>query len=77
MLDNLKAKTNIDKFKVTGKKMEQKKYYRTSQYPGNLKTTSLKELRAKDPGEVLRKAVKQMLPGNKLRPGMLKRLIIK
>ena len=69
--------TNVKKIKITGKKLDQKKYFRVSQYPGGLKTTALKELIAKDPGEVLRKAVKQMLPGNKLRPGMLKRLIIK
>jgi large subunit ribosomal protein L13 len=68
---------NIKDFKVTGKKMDQKKYYRVSQYPGGLKSVLLKDLKAKNPGEVLKKAVKQMLPGNKLRPGMMKRLIIK
>ena len=68
---------NAAKVKITGKKLEQKKYYRVSQYPGGLKTTTLEELMAKKPGEALKKAVKQMLPNNKLRPGMLKRLIIK
>ncbi|MDD4902200.1 MAG: 50S ribosomal protein L13 [Patescibacteria group bacterium] len=68
---------NADKVKITGKKLQQKKYYRVSQYPGGLKETSLEELMAKKPGEALKKAVKQMLPNTKLRPGMLKRLIIK
>jgi large subunit ribosomal protein L13 len=68
---------NADKVKITGKKLQQKKYYRVSQYPGGLKETSLEELMAKKPGEALKKAVKQMLPNNKLRPGMLKRLTVK
>jgi large subunit ribosomal protein L13 len=68
---------NADKVKITGKKLQQKKYYRVSQYPGGLKTTTLEELMAKDPGEALKKSVKQMLPDNKLRPGMLKRLTFK
>ena len=68
---------NLAKVKITGKKLQQKKYYRVSQYPGGLKTTTLEELLAKNPGEALKKSVKQMLPNNKLRPGMLKRLIIK
>jgi large subunit ribosomal protein L13 len=68
---------NADKVKVTGKKLQQKKYYRVSQYPGGLKTTTLEELMAKKPGEAIKKSVKQMLPNNKLRPGMLKRLIVK
>jgi large subunit ribosomal protein L13 len=68
---------NADKVKITGKKLVQKKYYRVSQYPGGLKTTTLEELMAKDPGAAIKKSVKQMLPNTKLRPGMLKRLIIK
>jgi large subunit ribosomal protein L13 len=68
---------NAAKVKITGKKLEQKKYYRVSQYPGGLKTARLEELMAKDPGLALKRAVKQMLPNTKLRPGMLKRLIIK
>lgn len=68
---------NVGKIKITGKKLTQKKYYRVSQYPGGLKTTTLEELMAKNPGDALKKSVKQMLPDNKLRPGMLKRLVIK
>jgi large subunit ribosomal protein L13 len=68
---------NADKVKITGKKLVQKKYYRVSQYPGGIKEVGLDELMAKNPGDALKKAVKQMLPPTKLRPGMLKRLIIK
>jgi len=65
---------NIDKVKITGRKMEQKKYYRHSGYPGALKTTPLKKLFERSPAEVLRKAVWGMLPGNKLRSEQIKRL---
>ncbi len=61
---------------VTGKKEEQKKYYRHSGYPGGFKQETLKELRARKPEEVVRHAVKGMLPSNKLRDTMLKRLFI-
>jgi len=65
---------NVDKIKVTGKKMEQKKYYHYSGYPGGMKETSLKKLFEKSPTEVLRKAVFGMLPKNKLRAEQIKRL---
>ncbi len=68
---------NAAKVKITGKKLQQKKYYRVSQYPGGIKETRLEEIMAKNPGDALKKAVKQMLPPTKLRPGMLKRLVIK
>ena len=58
---------NADQIKTTGNKLEQKKYYRHSGYPGGLKTTTLAELLAKKPTEVIRKAVSGMLPKNKLR----------
>jgi len=69
--------TNLDKIKFTGKKLEQKKYYHYSGYPGGLKETELKELFTKNPQEVLRKAVYQMLPKNRLRQHMIKRLTFK
>lgn len=69
--------TNADKVKVTGKKLIQKKYYRASQFPGGLKTIPMWTVMEKNPGEVILRAVKQMLPATKLRPDMLKRLIIK
>ena len=69
--------TNINKLKFTGKKLEQKKYYRYSGYPGGLKTTKLKELFGNNPQEVLKKAVYNMLPKNRLRQHMIKRLTFK
>jgi large subunit ribosomal protein L13 len=57
---------NAEKVKVTGKKMEQKKYYSHSGYPGGLKERTLKELLAKKPEEVIRKAVWGMIPKNRL-----------
>lgn len=68
--------SNIDKLKYTGKKLEQKEYYRYSGYPGGLKTTKIKELVDNNPGEILRRAVRKMLPETRLRKGMMKRLII-
>lgn len=68
---------NIEKIRVTGKKMEQKKYYRHSGYMGGLKETPLKKLFEKDPAEVLKKAVWGMLPKNKLRNEQIKRLKFK
>ncbi len=69
--------SNINKLKLTDKKLEQKKYYRYSGYPGGLKELNLKKLFKKDPEEVLKKAVYQMLPKNKLRQHMIKRLTFK
>lgn len=68
--------TNLDKLRFTGKKMEQKIYHRHSGYLGGLKTIPMKRVWADRPKEVLRKAVKQMLPKNKLLNGRMKRLKI-
>lgn len=68
---------NVADMKFTGKKFEQKEYHHFSGYIGGLKTKKMSEVFANDPGEVLKKAVRDMLPPTKLRPGMLKRLIIK
>lgn len=65
---------NVDKLKFTGKKLEQKKYYRHSGYPGGLKEIPLKKLFQQRPQQVLRKAVWGMLPKNKLRKKQIKRL---
>ncbi len=65
---------NADQLKVTGQKLEDKKYYRHSGYPGALKEASLKEVMAKDSTKAIEKAVKGMLPVNKLRDERLKRL---
>ena len=67
---------NFKAVKITGNKMEQKEYYKHSGYPGGLRTTKLKNLWEKNPAEALRLAVYGMLPKNKLRPKMIKRLKI-
>lgn len=69
--------TNIREVKITGKKLEQKKYYRHSGYLGSLKERRLGELFEKDPAEVFRKAVLRMLPATKLRAKQMKRLEIR
>ena len=61
----------------TGKKLEQKKYFRYSGYPGGLKETKLKDLNESRPSEVLKRAVREMLPPVKFRDNMLRRLIIR
>lgn len=68
---------NVSKMKFTGKKLEQKKYYKYSGYPGGLKETKLGKLMDEKPQEVLKRAVREMLPPVKFRKAMLKRLIIR
>ena len=65
---------NVDKMKFTGKKLKKKKYYWHSGYPGGLKERTLEEMFKKDPKWVLREAVLGMLPKNRLRKRMIKRL---
>ncbi|MCD6270554.1 50S ribosomal protein L13 [bacterium] len=67
---------NIGKIKVSKKKMKRKVYYRHSGYPGGLKKISAEELFSKNPAIVLKKAVYGMLPKNKLRDKLIKRLKI-
>ena len=67
---------NAKSVAVTGKKEEQKTYARHSMYPGGFKSETLRELRQRKPEEIIRHAVKGMLPDNKLRATMLKRLYI-
>lgn len=68
------AVINTDKIKVTGRKLKQKIYYRHSGYPGGLKARRLEEMMVNDSREVVRQAVYGMLPKNKLRDKMIKRL---
>lgn len=68
---------NIKKVKLTGKKMDQKTYYSHSGYSGGLKEKKMKDVWQNDPAEVLRRAVKEMLPKTRLRNDMMKRLIVK
>jgi len=65
---------NTDKIKVTGRKMKQKIYYNHSGYPGGLKETRLEEAMEKDSRQVIRRAVYGMLPKNKLRDKIIKKL---
>ena len=67
---------NCDKVKVTGKKMQDKKYYRHSGWVGGLKTTVLSDMMAEKPERVLMAAVRGMLPKNRLGRAMLKKLKI-
>ncbi len=66
---------NIKDVKFTGRKLNEKKYYHHSGYPGGLKKVSLKKVFEKNPEEVLKRAVYGMLPKNKLRDKYIKRLV--
>jgi len=65
---------NTDKIRLTGKKEDQKVYYHHSGYPGGIKEISYKKAMEKDSREVIRKAVYGMLPKNKLRDRVIKKL---
>ena len=67
---------NIKNLKFTGKKLEQKIYYKHSGYPGGLRKRTLEEAFKKDPKNVLRQAVLGMLPKNRTRAKIIKRLKI-
>ena len=68
--------TNIEKIKFTGKKIDNKKYYRHTGYPGGIKTTSPSLLMKNKPEEILKLAVKRMLPGGPLAKKQLSKLKI-
>ncbi len=65
---------NADKIIVTGNKLENKKYYRHSLYPGGLKTKFFKDIMEKNPEFIIENAVKGMLPKNKLGKKIFKKL---
>jgi len=65
---------NAEKIILTGKKEEQKRYYKHTGYIGNLKTKTVPELRVKNPGKIIENSVYGMLPKNKLRDQFMKRL---
>jgi large subunit ribosomal protein L13 len=67
---------NAEKIAVTGNKLDDKIYYRHSGYPGGLKERTLREQLSRRPEEVLRKAVKGMLPRNRLARQQLTKLKI-
>ena len=65
---------NTDKLKFTGNKLEGKKYYWHSGYPGGIKERTLREFMERDSKEVFRMAVYGMLPKNKLRDKLIRKL---
>ena len=65
---------NAQQIKVTGNKLAQKRYYRHSNYPGGLKEESLEALLARKPEAVIERAVKGMLPQNRIGRAMIKKL---
>lgn len=67
---------NAKEVKTTGRKELLKKYTNYSGYPGGLRTRTLKEIREQDPREIITHAVMGMLPKNKLRAQMMKRLYV-
>lgn len=67
---------NLDALKITGTKKANKEYFYHTGHPGGLTTTTLGKMMEKNPGEAFRRAVYGMLPKNKLRASMIKRLIM-
>ena len=67
---------NVDQIKFTGNKFQNKKYYRHTGYPGGIKEITPEKLHKKKPGEVLKLAVKRMLPGGVLGKKQLTKLKI-
>lgn len=68
--------TNADKIKLTGNKVQDKQYYRHSGYPGGIKSMNAEEMLEKKPEMVIMKAVRGMLPKNRLGRQMIKKLKI-
>lgn len=68
--------TNVGELKVTGRKMEQKKYHHHTGHPGGLRTKTMGQMWEKNPADVLRAAVSRMLPKNSHRKNRLMRLKI-
>jgi large subunit ribosomal protein L13 len=68
---------NSAKIQITGNKKKQKAYHHFSGYPGGISSRSLEELMKIDPDRVIKEAVYGMLPKNKLRDRMMKRLVVK
>ena len=65
---------NIEHIKFTGKKFQNKKYYKHTGYPGGIKEITPEKLKEKKPGEALKLAVKRMLPGGPLAKKQLTKL---
>lgn len=67
---------NASRLRVTGKKLQQKQYVRHSGYPGGLRAETLERLLARRPEEVIRRAVRGMLPRNRLGERMIRKLYV-
>ena len=67
---------NAEKFKVTGKKLDQKTYFRHSKYVGGVKETTLREMAEKKPERVVEMAIKGMLPKGPLGSQMYRKLFV-
>jgi large subunit ribosomal protein L13 len=67
---------NAKDVKTTGNKEKKKEYYRHSGYPGGFRRETLEKLRIRKPNEVIRHAVAGMVPQNRLKASMLKRLYV-
>lgn len=67
---------NAKEIELTGNKWDQKKYYRHSQYPGGLRTTTAKEMNAAFPERVIELSIKGMLPKGRLGRQMYKKLFV-
>jgi large subunit ribosomal protein L13 len=65
---------NAEKVRVTGNKLDQKRYYRHTGYPGGLRSVSLRDQLATHPERVVQVAVRGMLPKNRLGRRMIKKL---
>ena len=68
--------TNVEKMRFTGRKLKQKEYHRHTGYPGGRRVTRMKELLDKHPDRILRKAVRGMLPKNRLARKQIRKLKI-
>lgn len=67
---------NAEKVRLTGRKLDAKRYYRYSGYPGGLKSRTARQVLDEDPERVIRQAVKGMLPKNRLSRAVIKKLKI-
>lgn len=67
---------NAVRIRVTGKKLQDKQYFRHSNYPGGFRAETLEQLLARRPEEVIRRAVRGMLPRNRLGEKMVRKLFI-
>lgn len=65
---------NAEQVKLSGRKLDQKHYFRYSGYPGGMKSVVARDVRESDPERMLRQAVKGMLPKNRLSRQLIKKL---